>query len=379
MLSSIRIKGFRKYKDFTIDDFGRVNFILGNNNVGKTTVLEAIYGWACGQNISPFLNIPLSRGRYSGMQYSYWMMEEIMALVNDHSSLPFTLSFTGIYNEKEESFKHIIYPSELLTDYDSSYKRLLNNRIPKSNEIDHKDISPFLSTQSGIFQVPQPVVLAKWEIRHNKSVISENITAPISTVQTIKPFLIAKYIDVLSHTIVSQTVQIYSSLKREKLINNVAEEMRKVYPEIAGFDMIPYPDGSQSPISIVKNDGTLLPIYAYGDGVQRWFYILGAIALYKNSIICIDEIDTGFHPDAQTQFSKHLVQYARDNNVQLFITTHNIEYVDHFLDAVKELGKGYEEEARVFTLREKERITRKRMLKSNEAEIARNNYGVDLR
>ncbi len=44
--------------------------------------------------------------------------------------------------------------------------------------------------------------------------------------------------------------------------------------------MLPYPDGSISPVSIL-NDKGFLPLYAYGDGVQRWFYVLGAIALYK--------------------------------------------------------------------------------------------------
>ena len=50
--------------------------------------------------------------------------------------------------------------------------------------------------------------------------------------------------------------------------------MQSIFPEISGIDMIPYPDGAQAPISIKKTDGTALPIYAYGDGVQRWFYIL---------------------------------------------------------------------------------------------------------
>lgn len=379
MLDSIQIKGFRKYSDFTIDGFGRINFILGNNNVGKTSVLESVYAWACGQNISPVMNIPLSRGRYSGMQYPYWMMEEIMALVNDHSSLPFKISFLGEYDKKEECFNHTIYPSELLSDYDSSYKKILNNPIPKSNESTSKDISQIVSAQNGMIQIAQPVMIAKWDIEYNGNIVSESITAPTSTVTRIRPFRLAKYIDVLSHTSISETVQMYSSLKREKLIDDVANELSKVFPEIAGFDMIPYPDGSQAPISIVKSDGTLLPVYAYGDGVQRWFYILGAIALYKNSIICIDEIDTGFHPRAQFEFNKHLSQYARNNNAQLFITTHNIEYVDHFLEAVKELGEDYLEEARVITLREIEKETHIRTINAAEAVKARNNYRMELR
>jgi len=379
LLESIRIKGFRKYVDFSIENLGKINFILGNNNVGKTSVLEAIYAWACGQNISPFLNIPLSRGRYSAVQYPYWMMEEVMALVSDHSSLPFKVGFTGIFNGKEETFEHTIYPSELLTDYDSSYKMLITDSIPRSNEVTQKETSPILSAQSGMIQITQPVMVAKWEIKYKESVVTENITAPTSMVTRVAPFQLAKYIDVLSHTIVNETVKMYSSLKREKKIEDVANEMSKVFPEISGFDMIPYPDGSQAPISIVKKDGTLLPIYAYGDGVQRWFYILGAISLYKNAIICIDEIDTGFHPEAQLEFNKHLAEYAHNNNVQLFITTHNIEYVDHFLEAVKTLGEDYLNAAKVITLREINNNNRIRTMNAEEAIRARNDFRMELR
>ena len=379
MLESIKNKGFRKYKDFSIEGFGKINYILGNNNVGKTSILEAVYAWACGQNITPFLVIPLSRGRYSNVQYPYWMMEEVMTMVNDRTSLPFHLSFSGKWNGKEETFKHTIYPSELLSEYDTSYKRLVNNTIPRSNEVSQKDYPSILSVQSALYQMSSSVTIANWEIEHNKNIISENIAAPTTVISKVKPFQIAKYIDVLSHTGIVETVQIYSSLKREKLINDVAKELSKVFPEIAGFDMIPYPDGSQAPISIVKKDGSLLPLYAYGDGVQRWFYILGAIALYKNSIICIDEIDTGFHPDAQCEFNKHLYKYAYNNNVQLFITTHNIEYIDNFLKAVKEMGDKYGEDAKIITLREIEKKPRIRMMSATEAIQARVDFRMELR
>lgn len=46
MLTSLKIKGFRKYKNLELENFSRINFILGKNNVGKTSVLEAIFTWS---------------------------------------------------------------------------------------------------------------------------------------------------------------------------------------------------------------------------------------------------------------------------------------------------------------------------------------------
>jgi len=42
MYESIRIQNFRGLKDLTIENLGRVNLLVGANNVGKTSVLEAI-------------------------------------------------------------------------------------------------------------------------------------------------------------------------------------------------------------------------------------------------------------------------------------------------------------------------------------------------
>mgnify|MGYP002769779387 FL=1 len=162
------------------------------------------------------------------------------------------------------------------------------------------------------------------------------------------------------------------------MIEDVIQELNKVFPEIKNIDMIPYPDGSVSPISILK-DGTTLPLYAYGDGVQRWFYVLGAIALYKSSIICIDEIDTGFHPAAQAEFSKHLAQYSKNNNVQLFLTTHNVEFIDNFLKSVKELGKEYLEETRIITLRNSGSNITQRTLDGKMALDGRDEFSLELR
>jgi len=42
MLDSLHIKNFRCFEDLTIPSLGRVNLIVGKNNSGKSTLLEAI-------------------------------------------------------------------------------------------------------------------------------------------------------------------------------------------------------------------------------------------------------------------------------------------------------------------------------------------------
>ncbi len=42
MLKSLCIKNFRLLEDFQVPKLGRVNLIVGKNNSGKSSVLEAI-------------------------------------------------------------------------------------------------------------------------------------------------------------------------------------------------------------------------------------------------------------------------------------------------------------------------------------------------
>ena len=141
--------------------------------------------------------------------------------------------------------------------------------------------------------------------------------------------------------------------------------------------MLPYPNGAPSPVSIVDTNDCALPIYAYGDGIQKWFYILGSIVLYRDAIICIDEVDAGLHTSAQLEFSKHLVEYALKYNTQLFVTTHNIEFIDKFLEAIQESKEVCTDDIGVITLRENGNGIRN--LSASEAYLSRNEYNIELR
>lgn len=376
MLEKITIKGFRKYKEQMLDNLGHINFIMGSNNVGKTSILESVYSWACGQNIIPFMNVPVSRGRYSRIQTPYWIMEEILTVFNDKSKLPFEMSFEGVWNGETVKFEHTVYPSDLLTSYDSSYKKMNEQIVPSTNEA--PPVNNGLQLLLSGMQIQQPVLLAKWKISDTNSAQEYDVTSPFGAASNVRPYVTAKYVDVLAHTAITENVQIYGSLKREGILEEVVSNMQSIFPEISGIDMIPYPDGSQAPISIKKTDGTALPIYAYGDGVQRWFYILGAIELYKNSIICIDEIDVGIHPEAQEVFCSNLIKYAKRNNVQLFITTHNIEFLDHFL-SVLDSDKLNGDDIRVITMRDNGEALKVRTLDASEAHTLRKEYNLEVR
>lgn len=56
MIQSVRIKNFKTFKDTQIDGFTKLNIITGQNNAGKSNLLEALY-YLVGKSMHPCANI----------------------------------------------------------------------------------------------------------------------------------------------------------------------------------------------------------------------------------------------------------------------------------------------------------------------------------
>ena len=41
-IKTFRVKGFKKFQDITVQNIGQFNLLVGDNNIGKTSVLEAL-------------------------------------------------------------------------------------------------------------------------------------------------------------------------------------------------------------------------------------------------------------------------------------------------------------------------------------------------
>ena len=52
MLNSLRVTNFRAFRDLHISRLGKVNLIVGRNNVGKTSLLEAVHLYSSGDVIN---------------------------------------------------------------------------------------------------------------------------------------------------------------------------------------------------------------------------------------------------------------------------------------------------------------------------------------
>jgi AAA15 family ATPase/GTPase len=62
MLRDLKIQNYRTFNDFHVDNLARVNLIVGTNNSGKTSLLEAVYLLVNQDNPECLLNLLSKRG-----------------------------------------------------------------------------------------------------------------------------------------------------------------------------------------------------------------------------------------------------------------------------------------------------------------------------
>ncbi|HWB02495.1 MAG TPA: ATP-binding protein [Verrucomicrobiales bacterium] len=85
----------------------------------------------------------------------------------------------------------------------------------------------------------------------------------------------------------------------------------------------------------ISCNGVSLPIDAAGTGILQTIQILAYVNLYKPNLLILDEPDAHLHPNNQRRLAQVLVELAELRNFQVILSTHS----RHLLDALRDDAK----------------------------------------
>lgn len=291
------LKNFKRFKNLELDDIGQFNLVLGDNNVGKTSLLEAL----------TFANNPTSF--LEGLSYCLKLRG-----VNYSPRLG-TLGTYINFKDQEESMGELTITCSFADLVKYEHRFVYGAGSPEVE----------FSTDSGT---------------------SSNFTK--NTFYQSRPVPFIPYSTGYSDDLVSvYSNKIATSAKRKKaLIDN----LRTLHPGIIDFELDPI--DRQSIVCWMRNHDSPLPITSLGQGTLKTFVYLAEFVKNQGFQVMIDEVDAGIYYRRMKDYWKVILQAAKDNNVQLFATTHNKECIESFEEALKELGEDYTEKARTITLKE---------------------------
>ena len=85
------------------------------------------------------------------------------------------------------------------------------------------------------------------------------------------------------------------------------------------------------------NDNKFYDLHELGDGVYKYISILLSLFICKNSYLFIDEIDNGIHYMNQDKLWEIILNVSKEQNVQVFATTHSKECIESYARVAKKL------------------------------------------
>ncbi len=139
-----------------------------------------------------------------------------------------------------------------------------------------------------------------------------------------------------------------SKIMQDELINN----LKVLIPHIEGLEISTNIIPKKTTIMLrLKGLDSLMPVSLLGEGTIRLFRILLEIVICKNNRLMIDDIDSGIYFNRHIDYWRTIIRFAKLYNVQIFASTHSLECMKYFADALKsEDMEDYREKARIHSL-----------------------------
>ena len=321
ILNSLEVRNFRAFRDLKIEHLGRVNLLVGKNNVGKTSLLEAIQLYA-GRAATPTFIWEIMRARHeikqpfvnvrdmlTALKYLFYGRNDIRPglqpiQIGPINSPPETLSIAIDWSitETHDGTLHI-RPLEPGEDYTAD------------------SLAPRFTIQAAGATLSYPIdpSLPQGILRLN----SNEIPCVFTSANGLSGQRLTELWDGIALTRLE--VDVLTALR---LIAPGLVDLNFVSTQLSGRERIPV-------VRIADNDEPL-PLYSLGDGMLRALGISLALVNVKNGVLLIDEFENGLHYTVQPDLWRLIFQVAHRLNVQVFATTHSGDCVEAFQKAAQE-------------------------------------------
>lgn len=305
MIESLKIKNFKNLNGLEIPHLSQINLISGQNNVGKSTLLEAIA--------------------------IYTNPSQIIKILSERDEFP-------IYKEENET--------ERINQNTNAFSSLFTDRkdeVSENNIIEISDKENTLSIQFSYFSPKTDIEYIKKVItitRQNKTVSILHLNSPIDSLNQ------RLGIDNDSNIIIKLNTEpigteyianFFDNIALTEKEDNVIEALQIIEPNLNKLAFIAESQYRfRRPIVTLKGSNQRFPLKSMGDGINHILSIILALVNCENGCLLIDEIDNGLHYSVQENLWRVIFDLAKKLNIQVFATTHSNDCINSFTEVLKE-------------------------------------------
>lgn len=349
MLKSLLIQNFRGLEDFHVPKLGQVNLIVGKNNSGKSSVLEALRIYAGNGNRGMLQEIAISHGE------KFRHRETISD--DDSDELPFQAFFTGrafpkkddvaiVIGEKSNTSERLQIEHILLEQYEdndtdesgSTFSRTRLRVVQKNSDDLFKDKLPIQDKE---------IISGLRVKKGNRSVVINFET--LGPRNRPYPFDLSSAIpcSIVPTRFVSldDLARNWDDIILTEHANFVKSALKKVSHDVEDFAFVEDTEGeasyarrpSRRTVKVkIAGLNRAVPIDSLGEGLFRVLQLTLKIFPAKGGFLLIDEFENGLHYSVQESIWSLVFEQAKKLNVQVFATTHSLDCVKSFSAVAKE-------------------------------------------
>lgn len=323
---NIEIKNFRGIDHLKVDDFSRVNVFLGQNNSGKSSVLEALLLLMGMSN--PDLPLSLNKSRTRSFRIAYLQETRYQFYNLDLNNIP------EFSSEQFDGLKRHLQMRLLHVDDEAKGDGLLNGQSFVSDPV------RVPNTIEMLFDITN-----SQGTKHFRSSLSVNHADATSRQEPAKEYVEKNYAVLFSSDLLSSNLtNDLSELFKRKQKNQILSYLQLFDSRINAIDIL------NNDVYIGYSDvREMLPVSMSGDGLRRYLNIVAGSANPMNTAILIDEIDNGLHYSAYKKLWEAIFALATTTNKQVFVTTHSKETL-YYLNEMLEEIPDYQNELRLYTI-----------------------------
>lgn len=334
-LNSLLIENFRSLERLEVPKLGEINLIVGKNNSGKSSVLDALKLYASFVDEAVLVGVVDDH-------------DEFFILEEDNSISPYESLFYGrrFSLNSKITIGEIDNPENTIT-IEANKAAELHIPINKDNE-----------TRFGAFQVSYQDIennedefdedinvvstLKVYQSQKNKRIILDNLAERVRQKNRKSKNIIKSYSDITTSFISNDDLaDSWDKIGLRDYADDVLDTLRIIEPNIQAINFVNSQDWGRSsffprekerriPLVRMKGLDFPVPLKSMGDGIIRLFQL--ALRLYeaKDGFLFIDEFENGLHFGVQKQAWETVFHLAKKLNIQVFATTHSWDCIESF-------------------------------------------------
>lgn len=305
-LNSLEIQNFRAFHHVYIKRLGRINLIVGKNNIGKTSLLEALYIYTRQGSLAAIWDVLEARGE------------------GTRPSSDRTRNGDAI-NDQIAAVTQLFYGRRDLDQYSDPIRIGSTLNAPSTLTI---GVSWRSTSEVGIDEYLLPQILIGLVVdRGSETPVAYTFDQTTLWLREQPKGRACQYVSIAGLS-TDQISTLWNTTTLSDREADVIAALQLIEPAVERINLLTeraYP-------AVVKLAGAAKPVRlrSVGEGMNRLFAITLALVNAKNGVLLVDEIENGLHYSIQRKVWQLIFRIAQRLNVQVFATTHSSDCVRAF-------------------------------------------------